>query len=368
MPRDHPPRGWLSRGYVRAVALVHLLGVAATPRSPRGGSPADLARQALTGALDDAGLTAAEVDGVAIAATDRSFASGAEAVLGPARRGYNCRCGLGPVALDSAWKAVSAGVSDVVVCLGFDRGPGTALVDDRRWLEAQAAAAREFLQHSGAEERHLAQVAAKNRRHGAEAPGAPLAAVGVEEILASETLLWPLRQLMVAPPAHGAAAIVLAGAAPGARRGPKAPVVRASVMLDASSNGGAESSRAARLAYFSAGVGPEDIDLAEVEDPTPVEEIAAYEALEFAPEGAAAELVESGFTALGGVLPVNASGGALCQGFSRGAGGIRQLVELSLQLRGRAGRRQVPGARVGLALSGGPATPGGPTGLTIVST
>ena len=144
-------------------------------------------------------------------------------------------------------------------------------------------------------------------------------------------------------------------------------MVRASVMLDGSSTGSAETSRAARLAYFSAEVGPEEIDLAEIEDPTPVEEIAAYEPLEFAPEGAAAELVESGFTALGGVLPVNASGGALCQGFSRGAGGIRQLVELSVQLRGRAGRRQVPGARVGLALSGGPATPGGPTGLTIVS-
>lgn len=367
MPRDHPPRGGLSRGYVRAVALVHLLGVSATPRAPRGGAPEDLARQAVVGALDDAGLSAAAVDGVAIAAADRSFVAGAEAVLGSTRRAYNCHCGLGPVALDSAWKAVSAGVGDVVVCVGFDRRAAGAPADDDGRLEAQAAAAREFLQHSGAEERHLAQVAAKNRRHGAEVPGSSMKAASAEEVLASETLLWPLRRMMVAPPAHGAAAVVLAGAAPGGRRGPKAPVVRASIMLDASSNGSAESSRAARLAYFAAGVGPEDIDLAEVEDPTPVEELAAYEALEFAPEGAAAELVDSGFTALGGVLPVNASGGALCHGFSRGTGGIRQLVELSLQLRGRAGRRQVPGARVGLSLSGGPAAPGGPTGLTIVS-
>jgi len=351
------------------VALVHLLGVAATPRFRPGVGPADLAREAVAGALDDAGLGAADVDGVAIAATDRAFAAGAEAVLGPTRRDWNCRCGHGPVALDSAWKAVSAGVSDVVVCLGFDRARARLpLAEDRTWLEAQAAAARELLQHTGAEERHLAQVAAKNLRAGAETPGATVAAVGVDEVLASELLLWPLRRLMVAPPAHGAAAVVLAGDGRGSRRGPKPPLVRASVMLDSGSQGGAETSRAARLAYFSAGVGPDEIDLAEIEDPTPVEEIAAYEALEFAPEGAAAELVESGFTALGGVLPVNASGGALTQGFSRGAGGIRQLVELSLQLRGRAGRRQVPGARVGLALSGGPATPGGPTGLTIVST
>jgi acetyl-CoA acetyltransferase len=351
------------------VALVHLLGVASTPRFRPGVGPADLAREALAGALDDAGIAAEEVDGVAIAATDRSFVAGAEAVLGPTRRGYNCRCGLGPVALDSAWKAVAAGVSEVVVCLGFDRALGGMVpADDRGWLEAQAAAARELLQHTGAEERHLAQIAAKNLRAGAETPGAGVVAASAEEVLASEMLLWPLRRMMVAPPAQGAAAIVLAGDDRGTRRGAKAPVVRASVMLDSGSQGSAETSRAARLAYFSAGVGPEEIDLAEIEDPTPVEEIAAYEALEFAPVGAAAELVESGFTALGGVLPVNASGGALTQGFSGGAGGIRQLVELSLQLRGRAGRRQVPGARVGLALSGGPATPGGPTGLTILST
>jgi acetyl-CoA acetyltransferase len=324
----------------------------------------------VSAALADAGVSAKEVDGVAIASRDPGFDLGCYDVLGEARRPFKCRCGLGAVALHSSWNAVSSGASDVVVCVGHDwPSDEEEGLDPLAALETQAAAAREYMQHSGATEEHLARVAAKNRRHGAANPHALQAtAVSPEEVLASELLVWPLRRLMVAPPAHGAAAIVLAGAAPGARRGPKAPVVRASVMLDASSDGGAESSRAARLAYFSAGVGPEDIDLAEVEDPTPVEEIAAYEALEFAPEGAAAELVESGFTALGGVLPVNASGGALCQGFSRGAGGIRQLVELSLQLRGRAGRRQVPGARVGLSLSGGPATPGGPTGLTIVST
>jgi acetyl-CoA acetyltransferase len=351
------------------VSAVHLLGVASTPLARRGHAPDELAREALAGALDDAGIAAAEVDGIAIASTDHLFVSGTEAALGGEVRGYNCRCGLGPMALNSAWKAVQAGVSEVVVCLGFDAGgPAEPLAGDTEWLEAQAAAAREFLQHSGAEERHLALVAAKNRRHGADNPGAAVASeVDADEVLASETLLPPLHRLMVAPPAQGASAIVLAAGERGTRRGPNAPVVRASVMLDEGSTGSAESSRAAQLAYFSAGVGPEDVDLAEIEDPTPVEEIAAYEALEFAPEGAAAELVESGFTALGGVLPVNPSGGALCQGFSRGAGGIRQLVELSLQLRGRAGRRQVPGARVGLALSGGPATPTGPTSITIVS-
>jgi acetyl-CoA acetyltransferase len=350
------------------VAGVHLLGAASTSRPRRNGGPGALAREALAAALADAGLTAAEVDGVAVAAAEDDFAAAAEAALGGRRRGYRCRCGHGTVALDSAWKAVSDGAGEVVVCVGFDAGAAPAAAGER--LEALAAAAREYLQHSGAGERHLARVAAKNRRHGAVNPHAPVSAeVGVEEVLASELLLWPLRRLMVAPPAiNAAAAVVLGARGRGARRGAKSPLLRASVMLDGGSSGGAEASRAARLAYLSAGLGPEDVDLAEIEDPTPVEEIAAYEALEFAPEGCGPQLVESGFTALGGVLPVNPSGGALSHGYTRGAGGIRQLVELSLQLRDRAGRRQVPGARVGLGLAGSSTTPGKVTAMTILST
>lgn len=349
------------------VAGVHLLGVAATSQSRRSRGPTVLAREAVGVALADAGLAATEVDGLAVAAADPGSAASAGAALGEERCAFRCQCGLGTVALNSAWKAVSAGAGEVIVCVGFDTTTAPSAEGER--LEAQAAAAREYLQHSGAGERHLARVAAKNRRHGAANPNAAVSAeVGVDEVLASELLLWPLRRLMVAAPApDSAAAVVLGSPRRGRRRGAKAPQVRASVMLDGDSAGGAETSRAARLAYLSAGLGPDDVDLAEIEDPTPVEEIAAYEALEFAPEGSGPELVESGFTALGGVLPVNPSGGALSQGVSRGAGGIRQLVELSLQLRDRAERRQVPGARVGLGLCGGPASPTGPTALTIVT-
>src|SRR5690606_20724277 len=101
---------------------------------------------------------------------------------------------------------------------------------------------------------------------------------------------------------------------------------------------------------------PEDLDLAEVDDDTAAEEMAAYEALQFAPHGQGPELVESGFTALGGVLPVNPSGGLLAQGEAVGASGIAQICEIAWQLRGEAGRRQVSGARVGLALSARRAT------------
>jgi acetyl-CoA acetyltransferase len=322
----------------------------------------------VSAALADAGVSAAEVDGVAIASRDPGFDLGCYDVLGEARRPYKCRCGLGAVALHSSWNAVSSGAGDVVVCVGHD-WPLREEDEPPAVLETQAAAAREYMQHSGATEEHLARVAAKNRRHGAANPHAlQTTAVDLEEVLASELLVWPLRRLMVAPPAHGAAAVVLGSHEVVRRHGPKAPRVRASILLDEHSAGGATTTRAARLGYFSAGLGPEEIDVAEIEDPTPVDEIEAYEALEFAPPGSGPELVESGFTALGGVVPVNASGGALAQGRVKGAGGILQLVELSLQLRDRAGHRQVPGARVGLGLAGSTTAPGTVTALTILTT
>jgi acetyl-CoA acyltransferase len=350
------------------VSGVHLLGVGATSLSRRARGSRALAREAVAAALADAGVLAAEVDGVAIAAADPSFDLGCFDVLGakPARP-YRCRCGLGAIALHSAWNAVSAGASEIVVCVGHDPPPSAERLAALP-VDSQAAAAREYMQHSGATEDHLARVAAKNRRHGAANPHALLTtAVDSEEILASEMLVWPLRRLMVATPAQGAAAIVLGSHEAGRRRGPKAPRLLASVLLDEGSRGGASTARAARLGYYSAGIGPQDVDLAEIEDPTPVDELAAYEALEFAPDGSGPELVESGFTALGGVVPVNASGGSLAQGQAIGAAGLLQMVELSLQLRDRAGLRQVPGARVGLGLAGSATAPGAVTAMTILS-
>jgi acetyl-CoA acetyltransferase len=359
------------------VSGVHLLGVGATSLSRRSREARPLAREAVAAALADAGIGPGDVDGVAIAAADAGFDRGCFDVLGEQRRAYRCRCGLGAVALHSAWNAVSAGASEIVVCVGHDPPPEAERTPPNAEpppsaerpppeIESQAAAAREYMQYSGATETHLARVAAKNRRHGAANPHAQLStAADSDEVLASEMLVWPLRRLMVAAPAQGAAAVVLAHDAR-RQRGPKAPRILSSVLLDEESRGGASASRAARLGYFSAGVGPEEIDLAEIEDPTPVDELSAYEDLELAPEGSGPELVDSGFTALGGVVPVNASGGCLSQGHARGAGGILQLVELSLQLRDRAGTRQVPGARIGLSLAGSATTPGKVTALTIL--
>ena len=106
-------------------------------------------------------------------------------------------------------------------------------------------------------------------------------------------------------------------------------------------------------AYESAGIGPKDINLAEVHDASAPSELIAYEYLGLCGKGEGGPLVESGYTALGGKVPVNASGGLLRKGHPIGATGAAQIVELTEQLRGTSGARQVEGARIGIAHNGG---------------
>jgi acetyl-CoA acetyltransferase len=347
------------------VSGVHLLGVGTTSLSRRRRESRSLAREAIAAALADAGVSPREVDGLAIASANVGFDLGCYDVLGRNRRPFRCRCGLGSIALHSGWNAVAAGASEIVVCVGHDSPPPPRRPPS---FEAQAATARLYMRHSGATEEHLARVAAKNLSNGAANPRAPEGTpVDAGQVLASEMLAWPLRRLMIAEPAQGAAAVVLGSHEAGRRGGPRSPRIRASVLLDEDAGDGAATAHAARLAYFSAELGPEDVDVAEIDDPTPIEELAAYEALEFAPPGSGPELVESGFTTLSGVVPVNPSGGALAQGRAVGTGGILQMVELALQLKDRAGRRQVPGARVGLGLIGSWEPSGAATTVTILS-
>jgi acetyl-CoA acetyltransferase len=110
---------------------------------------------------------------------------------------------------------------------------------------------------------------------------------------------------------------------------------------------------AADRAYAMAGLGPGDIDVAEVHDATSFSEIYQPEMLRFCGEGAGGAFVESGATALGGALPVNLSGGLVSKGHPIGATGLSMIYELALQLRGEAGERQSAGARTGLAENGG---------------
>lgn len=352
------------------VREVHLLGVGATSFSRTGRSADQLTREAIRAALADAGLTRRDVKNFTLAAgAGRDDGAGLTALGGAKGQALSPSCVSGAAALHLSWQAVATGAHDLVLCVGRELADREGARPRPTRLDAFAAAAERYMRASGATEEQFARVAAKNRTHGAGNPRALLRVpVDAAAVLESDMLVWPLRGLMVAPPSEGAAAVVLASSDFNRRTGARAPRVRASTLVrdgDEATLGAAP--RAARVTYEAAEMGPEDIDCAEIDHPTVAGELAAYEGLQFAPEGEGPELVDSGFTALGGVLPVNTSGGALAQGEATGAAAIAQLCELAWQVRGEAGRRQVPGAHVGLALASALEKGRGVLSLTIIS-
>jgi acetyl-CoA acetyltransferase len=217
------------------------------------------------------------------------------------------------------------------------------------------------MERSGASVEDFAEVAVKNHHHGALNPRAQYRdEISVAEVLASREISWPLTLLMCSPIGDGAAAVVV-GSDEHARRvgAGTAPVgvrVRASALVSGTDREHGEAAgveRAAQRAYEQAGVGPDELDVVELHDAAAPAELILYEELGFCAPGDGPKLLASGDTALGGRMPVNTSGGLLSKGHPIGATGCGQIVELVDQLRGRAGDRQVEGARVALAQNAG---------------
>jgi acetyl-CoA acetyltransferase len=235
--------------------------------------------------------------------------------------------------------------------LGADQN-GRAPLDRSPLMDRYADKARRYMERSGATVEDFAGVVVKNRRHGSFNPHAQFRSpVTPEEVLASRMVADPLRLLMCAPVGDGAAALVVASEGYARRMGRVGVGVAASVVTSGGSEPAARapSERAARAAYEQAACGPLDVDVAEVHDACAPAELWIYEELGLCGPGEAAKLLRDGATRLDGRIPVNPSGGLLSKGHPLGATGAGQLVELVDQLRGRAGDRQVPGARLGLA-------------------
>jgi acetyl-CoA acetyltransferase len=333
------------------VAEVFVLGAAATRLEPAGDSPADFTVLAAEAALHRAGLDQADVPAVFVSAAGQSADADAVAVrLGLRRLGFRGDTRLEHVsasaceALQRACQSVEMDVYDTVLCVGAGALPPSPWPSEAV-LSTRAQAARRYMTASGATVEHFARISAKNLRHGALDNGGVSASA--EQVLESELLDWPLTRLMVAGAGEGAVALVL-----GSRGKSSTPRVRTSLVVRPDGHDGG-AARAARLAYEAAGLVPEDLDCAEIEDVTAAAELAAYEELQLAPPGQGPELIDTGFTALGGVLPVNTSGGLLSRGELPSSSGLAQICQLAWQLGGEAGARQVEGARVGLGQSGG---------------
>jgi acetyl-CoA acetyltransferase len=226
-------------------------------------------------------------------------------------------------------------------------------------MEAYAAQARLHMATYGTTARQIAAVAAKDHVASQHNPLSQYRnAMTIEEVLAAPRVAWPLTNPMCAPISDGASAAVVCSAELAARLG-----ARAIRVLAAESQTGSDrapddyANHVTRLvslrAFERAGVGPADMQVAEVHDASSIGEIIQTEALGLIPPGEAGRAAEQGVTGLGGRIPVNSSGGLVSKGHPLAATGLAQIHELVLQLRGGAGARQVEGARLAVAENSG---------------
>ena len=229
------------------------------------------------------------------------------------------------------------------------------------FMDIYAAFGRFHMREFGTTQRQFAAVAAKNHGHSAHNPLAQYRnTYTVEQVLDAPPITYPLTLPMCAPISDGAAAAVVCSEAALSRLADRRRAVRvlASVVATGTTRkpedvGQHITVKASKLAYERAGVGPQEISVAEVHDATAIGEIVQSENLGFCEFGAGGALAESGATTIGGRIPINTSGGLESKGHPIGATGIGQLHELVTQLRGEAGARQVQGARLAMAENGG---------------
>jgi acetyl-CoA acetyltransferase len=286
-------------------------------------------------------------------------------------------CASGGAALMLAAGAIRAGQYDTVLVFGTEKMPKGIIRSSffEPWQEEAGLAAtpaffglraQRLAMNSGVTKDHLARVVVKNRRHGVANPDAMYQKeVGADEVLASRVVCEPLHLFMLCSPNEGAAAVVVTRADRAAPSSPP-PVTLAGAILRSHLPGAVLSEStplsgltddavpspttlAARAAFEEAGLGPQDIDVAEVQDTDAARELLSYEEIGLCEPGGSASLLESGATALGGRIPVNPSGGLLSKGEPLGASALGQVVELTRQLRGECGPRQVAGARIALS-------------------
>lgn len=228
------------------------------------------------------------------------------------------------------------------------------------FMDIYAAFARYHMARFGTTQRQIAAVAAKNHHNSTMNPDAQYRFdMTIEEVLGDKPVSWPFTRSMCAPISDGAAAMILCtGSALKHFDAARAVRVGSCALVSASEREPDDldnhvGRRAALKAYERAGVGPEEMGLAEVHDATAFAEILQIENLGLCPRGEGGAFTESGATSLGGAVPVNPSGGLLSKGHPVGATGIIQLHEIVTQLRGEAGARQIDGARWGIAENGG---------------
>lgn len=379
---------------------VAVLGVGMHPWGKWGRNFVEYGVAAAKAALEDAGLAWTDVDFVSGADTMRNGYPGyvAGATFAQALGWTGARvassysaCASGVTAMETARMRILAGRCQVALVVGADTTPKGFLApnsgdrpDDPDWLRFRllgatnptyfALYARRRMDLYGATDTDFAQVKVKNARHGLNNPNARYRKeVTVEDVLGSPMVADPLRLLEICATSDGGAAVVMASAE-FARRHTTNPVRIAGLSTvtptypntiiempnfatDSSAVAAAPErsfkDSIARAAYEEAGVGPEDLALAEVYDLSSALELDWYENIGLCKAGEAERLLHDCDTTIGGRIPVNPSGGLACFGEAVPAQAIAQVCEVTWQLRGQATGRQVEGATAGITANQG---------------
>ena len=372
----------------------------------------DLAGEALSGALKDAGCSAADLGVAYYSGMTNGPLQGQISIPGQvvfSKIGvegipvYNVEnaCASGSSAFNLAVQSLKAGTTDVALALGsekmnipdklkafaiFEGGWDVARAEQNyqtlvkmgegivpppgsesdkpysKFMAIYAAMCRWHMKTFGTTQRQIAAVCAKNHQHSVHNPYSQFRKpFTIDEVLAAPPITYPITLPMCAPLSDGAAAAILCtreGLERIAADRRRAIRVAASVIRSFTHRGVDEyeksvGRRAALAAYEQAGLGPEDIDVAEVHDASAMGEILQSENLGLVPFGGGGPAAERGEFTVGGRIPINPSGGLESKGHPLGATGIGQLFELVTQLRGEAGARQVEGARHAIQENGG---------------
>lgn len=367
----------------------------------------DLARDAVQEALQSAGVEQAGIQAAVVGNAMAGLVTGQECIRGqvvlremgiggiPVVNTENA-CASSATAFHLAWLYVASGMYDVVLALGMEKlyhedktrsfqaigsavdvelmqqiiaamkaqekparegRPGEPGKSRSMFMDFYAQFARAHMERYGTTKEQFAKIAVKNHYNGSLNPHAQYQhACTLEEVLASPVVAEPLTRLMCSPIGDGAAAVVVTSAEHAAQLTSKPIHVRASILAsgaDPEPGKPGITTRAAQKAYEVAGIGPEEIDVAEVHDASAPAELVIYEELGFCKPGEGGKLIDDGVTALTGKTPVNPSGGLLAKGHPVGATGVAQICEVFWQLRGEAGKRQVRNPKVGLTENGG---------------
>ena len=372
---------------------VYVVGVGMTKFEKPGGRDwdyPDMAREAGNRALEDAGLTLADIEQAAVGYCYGDSTSGERAFYELGHSGIpiynvNNNCSTGSTALFMAKQFVEGGLADCVMALGFEKMEKGSLgikytdrtmaldkhvkimVDERGFGKAPVApqmfgnAGIEHNEKYGTTPEHFAKIAYKNHLHSVNNPYSQFRdEYSLEDIKNSPQIFGPLTKLQCCPTSDGSGAAILASEEFVKKQGLEDQAIEIAGMamttdFESSYGGsmikmvGQDMTRsAAEKVYEASGLGPEDVDVVELHDCFSCNELITYEGLGLCEEGKAGEFIDSGAQTYGGKVVVNPSGGLISRGHPLGATGLAQCAELSWQLRDKAEKRQVDGAKVGL--------------------